>query len=166
MQPLKLKESLAVVENLIMCPLSVHAEELLTTNSCHAQYGYLIKGKPDNLSLFSEFYLNREKQRFAHKSYTQWVIDRAMTFDMPYTLPRTRKIHVKGEYKKKDRDYDTVMGLLEEEVWEGRKIIVKMRKSIEVKDAILDRVPGSKKRRMDLFDGPYSDFVDKFASGA
>jgi len=31
---------------------------------------------------------------------------------------------------------------------------------LQEKDAIIDQMPGGKKRRMDLFDGPHSDFED------
>jgi len=132
-----------------------------------------------------------KKQSFAHESYTQWLIDRVAAFGMPHTLPRFLSSTIpelplplpphtmeeyhgrladakrgefmwKGEYLKKDREYDTVMGLLEQEVGEGRKkdkIIAKLRKSIEEKDAALDRIPGRKKR-MDLFDGPHSNYEE------
>jgi hypothetical protein len=29
-----------------------------------------------------------KKQDIAHESYTQWVIERAVAFGMPYTIPR------------------------------------------------------------------------------
>jgi len=74
-----------------------------------------MKEKPNNLSLSGEFYLNNKdyanmrtkfvqawhtirrldwnqlgkKLNFGHASYTQWVIDRAMSFGLPYTLPRS-----------------------------------------------------------------------------
>lgn len=180
------------------------------------QYGYPMKGKPDNLSLSNEFYLNSEdranmrmkfiqawhavrkfdgiqlgrKQSFVHESYTQWVIDRAIAFGMPYLLSRflsstvpeiplplpphtmkeyqgrladeeREKFKWKGEFQKRDREYDTVMGLLEQESWQNRKKdeeIAKLEDSIKRKDAALDRIPGHKKRRMDLFAGPHPDF--------
>lgn len=182
------------------------------------QYGYPMKGKPDHLSLSGEFYLNSEdrtnmrlkfvqawhtvrkfdgiqlgrKQSFVHESYTQWVIDRAIAFGMPYTLPRflsstipeiplplpphtmkeyqgrladeeREKFMWKGEYQKRDQEYDTLTGLLEQEAWESHKkdkIIAKLKDSIKEKDAALDQIPGRKKRRLDLFDGPHSDFED------
>ncbi|AES76253.1 uncharacterized protein [Medicago truncatula] len=182
------------------------------------QYGYPMKGRPDSLSLSNEFYLNKNdhtnlrmrfvqawhsirkfdgiqlgrKQSFAHESYTQWVIDRATAFGMPYTLPRflsstvpeiplpllpqtkeeyqerlaeaEREIHMwKRECQKKDKDYETVMGLLEQEAYDSRQkdvIIAKLNERIKEKDAALDRIPGRKKKRMDLFDGPHSDFED------
>jgi len=78
------------------------------------QFGYPMRTKPDNSALKNEFYYNDEdhsdkrgkfvqawrgirrlnrsqlgrKGDFVHGSYTQWVIDRAMSFGMPYTLPR------------------------------------------------------------------------------
>ena len=78
------------------------------------QFRYPMKEKPNNLSLSGEFYLNHEdytnmrikfvrswhtirrldgnqlgkKSSFVHGSYTQWVIDRAMTFGLPYHIPR------------------------------------------------------------------------------
>jgi len=79
------------------------------------QFGYPMKEKPNNLSLSGEFHLNnkdnanmrtkfvqawhtirrldgnqpRKKSNFGHASYTEWVIDRAMSFGLPYTLPRS-----------------------------------------------------------------------------
>ncbi|RHN74376.1 hypothetical protein MtrunA17_Chr2g0309641 [Medicago truncatula] len=111
---------------------------------------------------------------------------------MPYTLPRflsstvpeiplpllpqtkeeyqerlaeaEREIHMwKRECQKKDKDYETVMGLLEQEAYDSRQkdvIIAKLNERIKEKDAALDRIPGRKKKRMDLFDGPHSDFED------
>ncbi|AES88135.2 hypothetical protein MTR_4g049270 [Medicago truncatula] len=81
-----------------------------------------------------------KNKSFAHEFYTQWVIDRAMTFGMPYTLPRFlstttpeiplplplntmeefqvcladeehEKFMCKGEYQKKDQENDTVICL-------------------------------------------------------
>jgi hypothetical protein len=78
------------------------------------QFGYQMKTKPDNIALASEFYLNLKdcsnkkgkfvqawrvirrlnksqlgkKSDFVHESYTQWVIDRATSFGMPYETPR------------------------------------------------------------------------------
>jgi len=182
------------------------------------QYGYPMRGKPNNLSLSNEFYLNSDdhanmrmrfvqawhsvrkfngiqlgkKQSFAHESYTQWVIDRVVTFGMPYTFPRLLSATIpeiplplpphtmkeyqghladaerdkfmwKGEHQKRDREYDTLTGLLEKEVRESckkDKIIARLKDSIKEKNPILDRIPGGKKRRMDLFDGPNSDSED------
>ncbi|KEH34649.1 transmembrane protein, putative [Medicago truncatula] len=84
-----------------------------------------------------------------HQSYTQWVIDRAVQIGMPYKISRLlsaitpapplpmtfdtekeyqerlteaeREIHRwKREYQKKDQDYETVMGLLEQEAYDSR----------------------------------------------
>ncbi|KAK2375369.1 hypothetical protein QL285_076261 [Trifolium repens] len=78
------------------------------------QFGYPIKAKPDNITLANEFYLNPEdpsnkrrkfvqawhairrlgrgqlgrKSDVVHKSYLQWVIDRARNFGMPYEMFR------------------------------------------------------------------------------
>ena len=78
------------------------------------QFGYPMKGKPSNHSLYNEFYLNPDdslgkRAQFVqawhtihkkdnnqlgrnsyviHESYTQWVIDRAIKCGMPYHLPR------------------------------------------------------------------------------
>ncbi|KEH19387.1 hypothetical protein MTR_8g054530 [Medicago truncatula] len=75
-----------------------------------------------------------------------------------------REIHRwKKEYQKKDQEYEAVMGLLEQEAYNSRKkdvIIAKLNESIKEKDAALDRMPRRKKKRMDLFDGPHSDFED------
>jgi len=79
------------------------------------QFRYPTKEKPNKFSLSGEFYLNNKyyanmrtkfvqawhtvrkldgnrlgkKSNFGHPSYTQWVIDRAMSFGLPYTLPRS-----------------------------------------------------------------------------
>lgn len=99
-----------------MCPSSVHAGGI-TYNLALAmcQFGYPMNEKPNNLSLSGEFYLNHEdyanmrvkfvrgwhtirrldgnhlgkKTSFSNGSYTQCVIDRAMTFGLPYHLPRS-----------------------------------------------------------------------------
>jgi hypothetical protein len=174
------------------------------------QYGYPMRGKPDNIALSSEFYLNSEvnrtdlrmrfvqawytvrkfdgiqlgkKQDIAHKSYTQWVIERAVAFGMPYTIPRhvsatdpevpwplspeTKKeyqerLHASNCEKaalermlcKKERDYDIVMGMLEQKSWESeerRLEILRLEAIIKEKDAALDRVPGHKKKRSAFF---------------
>ncbi|KEH15713.1 transmembrane protein, putative [Medicago truncatula] len=133
-----------------------------------------------------------KKTGVVHESYTQWVIDRAVQIGMPYKISRfvsaitpapplpmtfdtekeyqerlaeaEREIHRwKREYQKKDQDYETVMGLLEQEAYDSRQkdvIIAKLNERIKEKYAALDRIPGRKKRRMDLFDGPHSDFED------
>jgi hypothetical protein len=76
------------------------------------QFGYPIKTKPDNIALTSEFYLNHndpsnKRRKFVqawhdvrrlsrsqlgrkygvvHKSYRQWIINRAKNFGMPYKM--------------------------------------------------------------------------------
>ncbi|XP_039687231.1 uncharacterized protein [Medicago truncatula] len=127
-----------------------------------------------------------------HESYTQWVIDRAAQIGMPYKISRfvsaitpapplpmtfdTEKEYQerlveaelevqkwKGEYQKKDQEYEAVMALLEQEAYDSHKkdvIIAQLKKSIKEKDAALDQIPGRKKKRMDLFDGPHSDFEE------
>lgn len=67
------------------------------------------------------------------------------------------------EYQKKDQEYEAVMALLEQEAYDSHKkdvIIAQLKKSIKEKDAALDQIPGRKKKRMDLFDGPHSDFEE------
>jgi hypothetical protein len=182
------------------------------------QYEYPMKGKPDSISLSGEFYLNSEvhtdlrmrfvqawytvlkfdgiqlgkKQSFAHESYTQWVIDRATTFGMPYTiqryltstnsevplplLPKTKeeyqeRLHASNREKsvlermlrKKEQDYEVVMDLLEKKNRESHQRgieIAPLEAIIKEIDAILDRIPGNKKRRMDLFVEPDPDFEE------
>ncbi|KEH22416.1 transmembrane protein, putative [Medicago truncatula] len=75
-----------------------------------------------------------------------------------------REVHRwKREYQKKDQEYEAVMVLLEQEAYDSHKkdmVIAQLRKSIKEKDAALDQIPGRKKKRMDLFDRPHSDFED------
>jgi hypothetical protein len=78
------------------------------------QFGYPMKNKPNSIALANEFYHNHQdclakrekftqawksirrigknqlgrKLNFAHESYTQWVIDRATNFGMPYYILR------------------------------------------------------------------------------
>ena len=68
-----------------------------------------------------------------------------------------------GQYREAVRENDVLMGLLEQKAWELRKKeqrIIELVNVIQEKDVILDRIPGGKKRRMDLFDDPHSDFED------
>jgi len=68
-----------------------------------------------------------------------------------------------GQYREAVRENDVLMGLLEQKAWELRKKeqkIIELVNVIQEKDAILDRILGGKKRRMNLFDGPHSDFED------
>jgi len=78
------------------------------------QFKYPVEGKPRDIVLERVFYHNHDdnqgmRQRFAeawktihkkdnnqlgkksdfvHEAYTQWIIDRAMSYGLPYTLPR------------------------------------------------------------------------------
>jgi len=68
-----------------------------------------------------------------------------------------------GQYQEAVRENDVLMGLLEQKAWELREKeqkIIELVNVIQEKDAILDQIPGGKKRRMDLFDDPHSDFED------
>jgi len=126
---------------------------------------------------------------YVHESYTQWVIDRAMTFELPYTLPRllssiTPEIplpfppHTMEEYRchlhkanlenaawrvkyeTSKRENDTIIMILEQTSW---KLQEKERENVELKDllkrknAIIDRIPGSRRRCMDFFASAPSD---------
>jgi len=68
-----------------------------------------------------------------------------------------------GQYREAVHENDALMSLLEQKTWELRKKeqkIIELVNVIQEKDAILDRIPGGKMRRMDLFDDPHSDFED------
>jgi len=68
-----------------------------------------------------------------------------------------------GKYRVAEREKDAIIGLLEQEVWKIRKKdeeIAKLKDSIKEKDAILDRIPGSKKTRMNFFAGAHPDFEE------
>jgi len=66
----------------------------------------------------------------------------------------------KMKYETSERDNDTIMGILEQTTWELKE---KERENVELKDllkrkdAIIDRMPGSRRRRMDFFAGTHSD---------
>jgi hypothetical protein len=124
-----------------------------------------------------------KKQDFAHESYTKWVIDRATTFLMPYPIPRylsaaapeipvpllpktqkeyqermhasdREKATLEWKLRKKEHDYDVVVGMLEQKNWESeerRLEILRLEALIKEKDAALDRVPGHKKKRSAFF---------------
>ncbi|KEH19911.1 transmembrane protein, putative [Medicago truncatula] len=153
------------------------------------QFGYPMERKPLSIYLENVYYLNADDSTGMRE---QWVIDRAVQIGMPYKISRfvsaitpapplpmtfdtekeyqerlaeaEREIHRwKREYQKKDHDYETVMGLLEQEAYDSRQkdvIIAKLNERTKEKDAALDRIPGRKKRRMDLFDGPHPDFEE------
>jgi len=137
------------------------------------QFGYPMNGKPINLSFSVEFYLNSKdptnmrrrfveawrsvrkldsfhlgkKMSYVYESYTQWVIDRAVTFGLPYTLPRLlsstipeiplplpphtmeeyrcrlHKANLESaawrvKYQTSEREKDTIMGILEQTSWQ------------------------------------------------
>jgi hypothetical protein len=56
--------------------------------------------------------------------------------------------------RKKEQDYEIVMGMLETKTWESeqrRLEIARLEAIIKEKDAALDRVPGQKKKRSAFF---------------
>jgi hypothetical protein len=78
-------------------------------------------------------------------------------------IERREKSVVEGMLRKKEHDYELVMDLLEKENWENRQKdieIAKLKNIIMEKNAILKRILGSKKRRMDLFAEPHQDFEE------
>ena len=179
------------------------------------QFGYPMNGKPINLSFSGEFYLNSKdptnlrrrfveawrsvrkldslhlgkKMSFVHESYTQWVIDRAMTFGIPYALPRLlssttpeiplplppstmeeyrgrlHKANLESvawrlKYQTSEREKDTIMGILEQTSWqlqEKERENAELKDLLRRKDAIIDRMPGSRRRRREFFAGATSD---------
>jgi hypothetical protein len=89
-------------------------------------------------------------------------------------LPKTQKeyqerLHASNREKatlewmlrKKEHDYEVVMDLLEKKNWESHQKsleIAELKKTIKEKNAILEKVSGSKKRRMDMFAGAHPNF--------
>jgi len=94
--------------------LGMHGGISYSPTLARRQFGYPMKTKPNNLALTSEFYRNKEdhsnvREKFVQawgsirrldrkqlrtksdsvcESYTQWVINRATSFGMPYRMPR------------------------------------------------------------------------------
>ncbi|KEH33018.1 transmembrane protein, putative [Medicago truncatula] len=68
------------------------------------------------------------------------------------------------KYRKKEQEYDTLKNLLDQQIQANRQEKeenIRLRAALQKKEDFLDKVcPGRKKRRMDLFDGPHSDFED------
>jgi len=154
--------------------------------SCHVKSFLTIFGRK-----LDGFRLGK-KMSFVHGSYTQWVIDRAMTFGLPYTLPRllsstTPEIplplppHTMEEYRCRlhkanlesgawqvkyqtsERVNDTIMGILEQTTWklqEKERENAELKDLLKRKDAIIDRMPGSRRRCMDFFAYAPSDFEE------
>jgi len=66
----------------------------------------------------------------------------------------------KVKYQTSERENDIVMGILEQTSW---KLLEEERKNVELrdllkrKDAIIERIPESRRRRMDFFAGAPSD---------
>ncbi|AES70065.1 hypothetical protein MTR_3g047220 [Medicago truncatula] len=101
----------------------------------------------------------------AHEVYVQWVIDRANKLKMPYPRQRIATSTVpEMKYRKKEQEYDTLKNLLDQQILANRQEKeenAKLRAVLQKKEDFLDRIcPGRKKRRMDLCDGPHSDFED------
>lgn len=127
----------------------------------------------------------------AHEIYVQWVIDRANKLKMPYprqrlvtsTVPaiplplpleslggyqeqldieRRDKSMWEGKYREKEREYDTVKNLLDQQIRINRKEKdenTKLKAVVQENQDLLDKVcPGRKKRRMDLFASAHPDF--------
>lgn len=74
------------------------------------------------------------------------------------------------KYHKKEQECDTARNLFDQQIRairEERDENARLRAALQRNEDLLDKVyPGRKKRRMDLFDGPHSDFEDWSASGA
>ena len=131
--------------------------------SCHVKSFLTIFGRK-----LDGFRLGK-KMSFVHGSYTQWVIDRAMTFGLPYTLPRllsstTRESGAwQVKYQTSERVNDTIMGILEQTTWklqEKERENAELKDLLKRKDAIIDRMPGSRRRCMDFFAYAPSDFEE------
>jgi len=152
------------------------------------QFKYPVEGKPCDIVLERVFYHNHvdnldmrqrfaeawktihkkdsnhlgKKSDFVHETYVQWIIDRAMTYGMPYTLPRLltlttleiplpllpqtkedyqRLLHEanresaswKVKYQTSERENDTIMGILEQKTWELKE---KVGENAELKDLL------------------------------
>jgi len=132
------------------------------------------------------------KSDFVHEAYTQWIIDRAMSYGLPYTLPRLltsttpelplpllpqtkeeyqRRLHEascestgwKMKYQTSEHEKDTIMGILEQTSWklqEKERENAKLNDLLKRKDAIIDRMLGSRRRRREFFAGATSDSED------
>ena len=130
-----------------------------------------------------------KKSDFVHETYVQWIIDCAMSYGMPYTLPRLltsttfkislpllpqtkeeyqRRLHEanresagwKVKYQTSERKNDTIMGILEQTTWELKEKVrenAELKDLLKRKDAIIDQMPGSRRRCMDFFAGAPSD---------
>lgn len=79
-------------------------------------------------------------------------------------IERREKSMWEMKYRKKEQEYDTLKNLLDQQILANRQEKeenTKLRAALQKKEDFLDRVcPGRKKRRMDLCDGPHSDFED------
>ncbi|AES86519.1 hypothetical protein MTR_4g009470 [Medicago truncatula] len=79
-------------------------------------------------------------------------------------IERREKSIWEMKYRKKEQEYDTLKNLLDQQILANRQEKeenTKLRAALQKKEDFLDRVcPGRKKRRMDLCDGPHSDFED------
>jgi hypothetical protein len=76
---------------------------------------------------------------------------------------RREKAAVEGKLRKKGQDYEIVLDILEKENWANHQLKVEnaeLKRIIKEKNAILERVSGSKKRRMDMFAGAHPDFPE------
>jgi len=75
----------------------------------------------------------------------------------------------KGKYQVAERENDTLGGQIEQQDRTNlklRKQMIGRDSLLQEKDAIIDQIPGGKKRRMDLFDDPHPDFEDSPPSKA
>ncbi|KEH17056.1 hypothetical protein MTR_0048s0010 [Medicago truncatula] len=79
-------------------------------------------------------------------------------------IERREKSMWEMKYRKKEQEYDTLKNLLDQQFranHQEKEENIRLRAALQEKEDFLDKVcPGRKKRRMDLFDGPHSDFED------
>jgi len=64
------------------------------------------------------------------------------------------------KYQTSEREKDTIMGILEQTSWqlqEKERENAELKDLLRRKDAIIDRIPGSRRRRREFFAGAASD---------
>jgi len=69
----------------------------------------------------------------------------------------------KVKYQTSEREKDTIMGILEQTTWEFQekeREIAELKDLLKRKDAIIYRMPGSRRRRREFFVGATSDSED------
>jgi len=66
----------------------------------------------------------------------------------------------KAKYQTSEREKDTLMGILEQTTWEfheKEREVAELKDLLKRKDAIIDRMPGNRRRRREFFAGATSD---------